>query len=246
MKENIIIDETQPNIIENKNEHINSNINQLKQLVNMTGYIPIEINRLDYYANSIPIGAFCNAVAFILYGFKLCHVFNYEGPFLNGVLIIFGGIGQITSGVLEFMKGRHFPSLVYFTFGLYCASLYYILTNPNLQSSFSDLSTFYGAWMIISIPITISSIKINLLYVLHTFLTMVFFVLEVFGEGFKEDKVINNAGGIILSISGFVSLYIFINQIINEAVKFQILPAIPFVPDNEIDIVQDYKGNLDK
>ena len=210
------------------------------------GYIQLSTNNLDYYANSIPIGAFCNSISFILYGFQLCKVFNNEDNFLYGVILIFGGIGQITSGILEFIKIRTFPSLVYLTYGFYCLSLYIIKTDNIFlgEASPKDLSAFYGAWMIISIPITISSIKINLLYVLHTFLTMAFFVLEVFGQGFKEDNVRNKTGGIILSISGFVSLYIFLNQVVNETLKFQFLPAIPFVPDNEIDIVADYKGNF--
>ena len=228
-----------------QNNEVNSNIPQLKQLVDLMGYIQLSTNNLDYYANSIPIGAFCNSISFILYGFQLCKVFNNEDNFLYGVILIFGGIGQITSGILEFIKIRTFPSLVYLTYGFYCLSLYIIKTTDIFSgdASSKDLSAFYGAWMIISIPITISSIKINLLYVLHTFLTMAFFVLEVFGQGFKEDNVRNKTGGIILSISGFVSLYIFLNQVINETLKFQFLPAIPFVPDNEIDIVADYKGN---
>ena len=251
MKESINnISETQPNLLNENNNNIhtddlNSNIYLLKQLVDRTGYIPIQVNRFDYYANSIPIGAFCNSVAFIIYGFKLCYVFHENKIFLDGIFLFFGGIGQITSGVLEFMKERSFPSLVYFTYGLYCLSEY-ITRIINPEDFLPEKSSFYGAWMIISIPITVSSIKINLLYVLHTFLTTAFFVLEVFGQGFNEDKVYKNTGGVILSISGFISLYICLNQIINEAIKFQILPAIPFVPDNEVDIVQDYRGNLDK
>ena len=77
---------------------------------------------------------------------------------------------------------------------------------------------------------------------MHTLLTTAFFVLEVFGEGFNEKKVKNNTSGVILTISGFVSLYIFLTQIINEAVKFPMLPAIPIKPGNEVDITQDYRG----
>ena len=98
--------------------------------------------------------------------------------------------------------------------------------------------------MIISIPITISSIKINLFYILHTLLTTAFFVLEVFGNGFDEKKVKEASSGVILAISGFISLYIFLNQIINEAMKFPMLPAIPIKPDNEVDITQDYRGEI--
>ena len=231
-------------IDDSKKDENNSNFKQLKQLIDNLEYYLLNINRLDYYSNTIPLGSFCNAVTFILYGFNLCYVFNCE-IFLNGVLLIFGGIGQITTGALEFFKQRTFPCIVYFTYGLFCLSLYFIKANifENLNSKNIDMCAFYGAWMIISIPITISSIKINLFFVVQTFLTSAFFVLEVIGQGFNEKKVINNTGGVILSISGFVSLYIFLTQIINEAVKFPLLPACPIKPDNEVDITQDYRGN---
>lgn len=231
----------------NKGE-VDSNIKELKQLVNNLGLNIINVNRLDYYSNTIPIGAFCNAVAFILYGFKLCHVFS-GGIFLQGVLLIFGGIGQITTGVLEYLKARTFPCSIYFTYGLFCLSLFIIESdifewNKIIGTTNKELCAFYGAWMIISIPITISSIKVNFFYILHTFLTTAFFVIEVIGEGFKEDKAKENAAGVIMTISGFISLYIFLTQIINEAVKFPLLPSVPVKPDNEVDITQDYRGDF--
>ena len=222
-----------------------SNIKELNQLVQSLGWRLINVNRLDYYSNTIPIGAFCNAVAFILFGFQLCDIFKCD-DFLNGVILIFGGLGQITTGILEFIKGRAFPCMIYFTYGLYCLSLFFIKINLFEGINFidKDLTPFYSAWMIISIPITISSIKVNLFYILHTLLTTAFFVLEVFGNGFDEKKVKEATSGVILAISGFISLYIFLNQIINEAMKFPMLPAIPIKPDNEVDITQDYRGEI--
>ena len=229
----------------NKNKEDKSNIQQIKQLVDSLGYSLIDINRLDYYSNTIPLGAFCNAVTFIIYGFELCHVFSNKNHFLEGVLLIFGGLGQITTGLLEFIKARAFPSFLYFTYGLYCLSLYFIKIGVFKKSeNNADMSAFYGAWMIISIPITISSIKINLFYILNTFLTTAFFVIEVIGEGFNEKKLRENTGGVILSIAGFISLYIYLTQIINESMKFPLLPAIPIKPNNEVDITQDYKGDI--
>jgi len=238
--QNQLIDSNNNKIKEDK-----SNIQQIKQLVDSLGYSLIDINRLDYYSNTIPLGAFCNAVTFIIYGFELCHVFSNKNHFLEGVLLIFGGIGQITTGLLEFIKARAFPSFLYFTYGLYCLSLYFIKIGVFKKSeNNADMSAFYGAWMIISIPITISSIKINLFYILNTFLTTAFFVIEVIGEGFNEKKLRENTGGVILSIAGFISLYIYLTQIINESMKFPLLPAIPIKPNNEVDITQDYKGDI--
>jgi succinate-acetate transporter protein len=236
---------SQNQLIDNQIKEEKSNIREIKQLVGSLGFSLIDVNRLDYFSNTIPLGAFCNAVTFIIYGFNLCHVLENKNNFLEGVLLIFGGLGQITTGILEFIKARAFPSFVYFTYGVFCLSLFFIQTKIfALDSANSDMSAFYGAWMVISIPITISSIKVNFFYILQTFLTTAFFVLEVIGEGFDEKKVKENTGGIILTISGFISFYIFLTQIINEAVKFPLLPAVPIKPDNEVDITQDYRGDV--
>ena len=236
---------SQNQLIDNQIKEEKSNIREIKQLVGSLGFSLIDVNRLDYFSNTIPLGSFCNAVTFIIYGFNLCHVLDNKNNFLEGVLLIFGGLGQITTGILEFIKARAFPSFVYFTYGVFCLSLFFIQTKIfALDSANSDMSAFYGAWMVISIPITISSIKVNFFYILQTFLTTAFFVLEVIGEGFDEKKVKENTGGIILTISGFISFYIFLTQIINEAVKFPLLPAVPIKPDNEVDITQDYRGDV--
>ena len=50
-----------------------------------------------------------------------------------------------------------------------------------------------------------------------------------------------HSAGILQVIAGFISLYICINQLINESFRYQLLPSIPFQPDNEIDIIQDYQ-----
>ena len=236
---------SQNQLIDNQIKEEKSNIREIKQLVGSLGFSLIDVNRLDYFSNTIPLGAFCNAVTFIIYGFNLCHVLDNKNNFLEGVLLIFGGLGQITTGILEFIKARAFPSFVYFTYGVFCLSLFFIQTKIfALDSANSDMSAFYGAWMVMSVPITISSIKVNFFYILQTFLTTAFFVLEVIGEGFDEKKVKENTGGIILTISGFISFYIFLTQIINEAVKFPLLPAVPIKPDNEVDITQDYRGDV--
>ena len=101
-----------------------------------------------------------------------------------------------------------------------------------------SLCGFYTAWMVISLPITIASIRTNLFYVLQCLATTAFFVLRCFGEGFIRYGLMRQSAGILQAIAGFISLYICINQLINEAFGFQLLPAINLNNDNEIDIAK--------
>ena len=234
----------------NSQEHFNLDIETIKRLIKKLGYTLLVVNRLDYYGNTIPLGAFCNAIAFILYGFQRCNVFSNKDSFLWGIILLFGGLGQVTAGLLEFIKGRAFTTMVYLSYGFYCISHYFLYIIPIKFGAYNifginfdekSLCGFYGAWMIISIPITVSSIKINLFYVLQCLATTAFFVLRCFGEGFLRYGLMRHSAGILQVIAGFISLYICINQLINESFRYQLLPSIPFQPDNEIDIIQDYQ-----
>ena len=229
-------------------EYNNINIEKIKRLTRNLGYSLLIVNRLDYYGNTIPLGAFANAVAFILYGFHRCQVFKNKDTFLWGIILLFGGLGQVTAGLLEFIKARSFASMIYLTYGFYCFSHYFLYIMPlqfknyfifGINFDESSLCGFYGAWMIISIPLTVASIRTNLFYVLQCLATTAFFVLRCFGEGFLRYSLMRHAAGILEAIAGFVSLYICINQLINEAFRFQLLPAIPLTHDNEIDIAKE-------
>ena len=50
------------------------------------------VNKVDTYGNAIPLGAFCFAVSFILYGFYEAKV-NEKDDFIYYILLLFGGFG---------------------------------------------------------------------------------------------------------------------------------------------------------
>ena len=222
-------------------------LENIKKLSLKLSYTPIIVNRLDYYGNSIPLGAFCNAISFILYGFYRCKAYSTNDTFLWGVILLFGGLGQITSGILEFIKGRAFTTTLYLCYGFYCLSHYYIYILPIKFSKYNifginynhiNICIFYGAWAIISLPITFCSIRVNFFYSLQCQAASVFFILRCFGEGFGTYSVVRHSAGIFQLIAGFLSLYICICQLINEQFGYQFLPAVPFIPNNEIDFTK--------
>ena len=121
----------------------NNNYENIKRLTQNLGYTELIVNRLDYYGNSVPLGAFCNAISFILYGFCRCKVYSVNDTFLWAVILIFGGIGQITSGLLEYIKGRTFTSTLYLCYGSYCLSYYYIYVLPLKLSKYNIFGINY-------------------------------------------------------------------------------------------------------
>ena len=87
-----------------------------KRLLDKFGRDILVWNQLDFYGNTIPLGSFCYALAFIIYGFYRCKVYKVNDTFLWAVILFFGGIGQVTAGFLEWCKGRAFPTAIYLTY----------------------------------------------------------------------------------------------------------------------------------
>ena len=227
------------------------NVDHIKRLVQKFGTTAIIVNRLDYYGNAIPIGAFCNAITFILYGFYSCRVFNNSDSFLWGIILLFGGLGQLTAGFFELLKGRSFPTILYLAYGFFCLSHYALYIIPFQFQNYgiygvnydnSSLAFFFGAWFFIFFPIVICSLKTNLLFLIQTACSLLFYFFRWVGEMKDNNKhcrtLKTKVAGIFEVIGGFVSFYICIGQLINEEHRSQILPSFPFIQDNEIDIIE--------
>ena len=201
---------------------------------------PVIANRLDYYPNSIPLGSFCFGVSFILFGFYECKIHKEKDNLLYIVILLFGGIGQLTAGIFEFIKARVYPATLYITYGLYCLSFY--LGNifnekyPD-QKFFGDENqkVFFGSWAFLGAPLIILSLRINIFFLIQNITIVAFFVIKCIGlcEDFAPLKGI--VSGILESVAGVCSLYICYGQILNEHFQITLLPSIPLKKDNEID-----------
>ena len=221
------------------------NLQNIRQLLFKLETTALNVNRLDYYGNAIPIGAFCNAVAFILFGFNRLHVFDCD-TFLQGILIIFGGLGQITAGILEYIKVRSYSALLYLTLGFYCLSQFFLQDHKENRDKSSDyfkikngdfeeIAFYYGAWFVIALPFVLGSLKINIFFLINSASTCFFFLFRWIGEVSEKKGLYDYTAGIFQLIAGFVSLYIFAYQVIDEQLRIPILPLIAFDHNNEID-----------
>ena len=217
-----------------------------KRLLGKFGTDVITVRQLDYYSNAIPLGSFCYAVAFIIYGFYRCKVYRVNDTFLWSVILLFGGIGQSTAGFLEWCKGRTFPSALYLTYGFYCLShyAYYIIPqwfyiNRNQQMIYNygenSICAFYSAWVVLAFGILLASVRTNVLFILQCLTAFAFFLLRAIGEGFGSLGTKRHAAGILQAISGFFSLLICISQLINEGLGRPCFPTCPMSPYNEVD-----------
>lgn len=217
----------------------NENIRELLYKLERTALF---VNRLDYFGNAIPIGAFCCTITFIILGFIQVNVFkNKNSTFSSGLILIFGGLGQITAGLLEYLKVRSFTALLYLTLGFFFFSDWFVegsnYTNIiNISNGDHEEKAFYfGTWFIIMLPLVLASLKTNIFFLAQTGSTLIFFLLRWIGEIAEKKGLYEYASGIFQLIAGFVSFYIFCYQIIDEEGKKEILPVLAIDKGNDID-----------
>ena len=220
-----------------------------KRLLGKFGSDILNWHQIDYYANAIPLGSLCFALAFIIYGFYRCKVYRVNDTFLWSVILLFGGIGQCTAGFLEYCKGRGFPSALYLTYGFYCLSHYALYIIPqwfNINSNTSmlynytqnSLCCFYSAWVVLSFGLLVASIKTNLLFILQCLAATIFFLLRAIGEGRSSLGTKRHAAGILQAIAGFFSLLVCFSQLLNNETFYRpVFPTCPMSPYNEVDIM---------
>jgi succinate-acetate transporter protein len=226
--------------------------NMARPLFTKFGRDPWIFNRLDFYGNSIILGAICNALAFIIYGFYRCKVYRVNDTFLWSVILLFGGLGQITAGFLEYCKGRSFPCTLYLCLGFYCLSHYaYYVIPPHFDINYNtsmyytydegSMCAFYSGWVCIAFALLLGAARSNILYILQVLTCFAFFLLRAVGEGCGSLGTKWHAAGILEAISGFFSLLIGISQILNNETCYRMcFPTCPMTPDNEIDMRPPY------
>ena len=246
--------DSQPGVV-----HVDNSPYFARRIFDKLGRSALIVNKLDYYANSIPLGAFCNALAFITYGFFRCRVYSPNETFLWAVMLMFGGVGQLTAGFLEWIKGRTFPATLYLVLGAYCLTHYYIYVLPRkwymhdenpdlvganfLYASTGGLCAFYSGLCCLGFALLLFSFRSNIWFILQCALTLAFFIVRAIGEGQDSLSTKMNAAGILEVIAGFLSLFVGISQIVNnEVFHRQVFPVCPMANDNEIDVDSAYKS----
>ena len=225
-------------IIYPKKKILNKFEDSIDEILYKINQYALLVNKLDYYGNSIPLGAFCFAISFIINGFFDCKIYSNPDKFLYIFLLLFGGIGQVITGILEYIKGRTFPANFYLIYGIYFISLYIMqyTSDKNYFVPNDCYKFFYGSWAGLTFPLFVASFFTNVFYLIQTSIGCAFFVVKCIGECRDIAPMKEIVSGILEIIIGVASFYIFFNQIVNEALGFQLIPSITLKKDNEIDL----------
>ena len=118
-----------------------------------------------------------------MYGFYECKVHKTGDKYLYIIVLLFGGIGEIITGLLEYIKGRTFPSNLYLIYGIYfiCFFMVKYPFEDSLPYTQECYRFFYGSWACLTFPLLIGSLNTNVFYLLQTFFVCAFFVVKCIG-----------------------------------------------------------------
>lgn len=215
---------------------------------NVFSRVEFPVLRKDYYADTIPFGCFCQAMVCILFGFYLCKTHPSDSPFHWINMFLFGAVGQITAGILEFLKGKHrtFSSSIFLIYGTYWLSyfvfktVFYVLYNQGqniigLGWHDKTLAFYFFAWLFVSIAIVISTIRTNYYLMFANLMFTLYLVLEGMGCASSSLHTKRNSSGILLIIAGFVYLIECIKHLVNLTAKREIIPSFKLANPNGID-----------
>ena len=215
--------------------------NQLDKLITKLQHTQLTVNPCEFYGNSIPLGSFCFSISFILYGLYECKIHATEDKILYTTILLFGGIGQITAGIFEYIKMRTIICTIYLMYGLYFLSFFFANYYKSIVFNDDCKKVYFATWAFLTFPICIITYKTNFFYCIQNLTITAFCVIKCIGIASDKKEFRDIIPGILELVSGFVSLYICFGQLLNEHYRFKLFPSSPFFKDNEIDY--EYRKN---
>ena len=106
--------------------------NMAGPISNKFGKHPWIFNRLDFYGNSIILGAICNVLAFIIHGFFRCKIYK-----VNDIMVLYIAFWWIRSNysrIFRILQKEIISLTVYLWLGFYCLSHYaYYIIPPHFD-----------------------------------------------------------------------------------------------------------------
>lgn len=188
----------------------------------------INVKPVDTSANVLPFGCITFAMNIVLYSCYLVNFYQFN-PILLTELLMVGGVGGITSGTLELIKGRSaflpsffycygFWSLTVFSIAFFNLDKWITVVEDN-----DSLLAFTFFWLIISGMIFFGSFRTNVVFVVCSGAMFVMMLLLVVYYGVDKLGVRQTAGvfGIIAGCCGF---YIGMGHLLADEFHKEYLP----------------------
>jgi uncharacterized protein len=148
--------------------------------------------------------------------------------------IFFGGIAQLTAGLMEWKKGNTFGMTVFASFGFFWIIVVTILLAPKIGLASAEtpeaMAALFFLWGVFATYLTVGTIGTNRVFqAIFVALSAVLFLLagaDAFGS--HDLTVIAGYGGLL---AGAFAVYLAMALVLNEALGRAVVPLFPVAKD---------------
>jgi succinate-acetate transporter protein len=194
----------------------------------------------DMTANPAPLGLMGFALTTILLNIHNAGIIPLSAMIL-AMGIFYGGLAQVFAGAMEWKKGNTFGTTAFLSYGLFWLSLVAIWMLPALgispAPSKTDMAFYLFLWGVFTAFMFIGTLKTNrALQFVFGSLAVLFFLLAL-GDA-TNNATITQIAGIEGIICGAAAFYTAMGQVLNEALKKEVLPLFPVREKNTVESVK--------
>ena len=187
----------------------------------------------DKLANPAPLGLLGFGMTTVLLNIHNAGFYPL-GSMILAMGLVYGGLAQVITGVMEFKKGNTFGTLAFTSYGLFWWSLVILLLLPNftllspgaIAPDNTAMAAYFFMWGMFTLLMFCGTMKTNrAIQFVFSSLTVLFFLLAaVRVTGSSELLLITGIEGIICGAS---AIYTGIAEVLNETYDRTILPLCP-------------------
>lgn len=178
----------------------------------------------DNLANPAPLGLLGFGMTTILLNIHNAGFFPLD-TMIMAMGIFYGGMAQVTAGIMEFKKGNTFGTVAFTSYGFFWMTLVFLLVSPWGQTAPSGMAmpAYFLMWGLFTFCMFIGTLNGNRgTQVIFGSLTVLFVLLAI--RDITGSQLIGTIAGWEGIFCGFSAFYVAIAEILNEKYDKTVLP----------------------
>lgn len=198
---------------------------------------PVPVEKVEKLCSCVGLGEFAYGFGFFSLGLAAAGAVEMDA-LMYAIMLMNGGVGMVTMGLLQLYIGHGFYSAVFLVNGFYLCIVY--LFNhlaakvPEMQVENSALCVYNAFFCVYGLFLLVSSFKINIAFVIQMIAYELFLLLSSVGYA-KNLYSSVKAGGVFAVVSGAAAFYLGCDQILRKGGTAPLLFCGPLKPQNGLE-----------
>jgi succinate-acetate transporter protein len=183
----------------------------------------------DKTGNPAPLGLMGFGMTTVLLNLHNAGFFGMSSMIL-AMGIFYGGLAQVTAGIMEWKKGNTFATTAFCSYGFFWLTLVWLIVAPKVgwaeATAKEGMAAYLFMWGLFTFVMFIGTLKLNrALQVVFLSLTVLFVMLGI--KDLNGSAELGTAAGYEGIFCGFSAIYAGLAQVLNECYGKVVLPLGP-------------------